>query len=77
MDKKEYSFEESLEKLESIVSSLEKGDVPLDESIKLFEEGTALIANCNKLLENAEQKVKLLQIDENGDPNEVPFDEGE
>ena len=77
MDKKEISFEESLDKLESIVSSLEKGDVPLDESIKLFAEGTALISNCNKLLENAEQKVKMLQIDENGDPNEVPFDEGE
>ena len=77
MDKKEISFEESLDKLESIVSSLEKGDVPLDESIKLFEEGTALISNCNKLLENAEQKVKMLHIDENGVPDEVSFNEVE
>lgn len=77
MAKKELTFEESLEKLESIVSSLEKGDVPLNESIKLFEEGTELISNCNKLLEEAEQKIKILQIGDNGEPEELPFEEGE
>lgn len=77
MAKKELTFEESLEKLESIVSSLEKGDVPLNESIKLFEEGTELISNCNKLLEEAEQKIKILQIGDNGELEELPFEEGE
>ena len=77
MSKHDISFEESLEKLEQIINALEKGDVPLDKSIRLFEEGTTLISNCNRLLEEAEQKIKLLQIDENGEPAEVAFSEGD
>ena len=54
------SFEESLKKLESIVENLEKGDLPLEDSIKLFEEGVGLSAACKKELEEAEGKVQVL-----------------
>lgn len=54
------SFEKSLEKLETIVSSLESGDLTLDESIKAFEEGMKLAGRCEAKLEEAQQKVELL-----------------
>ena len=54
------SFEESLKKLESIVEQLEKGDLPLEESLKLFEEGVGLSAVCKKELDEAEGKVQML-----------------
>jgi exodeoxyribonuclease VII small subunit len=54
------TFEESLKRLEIIVRSLESGNTPLDDSIKLFEEGVKLSGYCNKLLEQAEQKVTML-----------------
>jgi exodeoxyribonuclease VII small subunit len=54
------SFEESLKKLETIVDKLEKGDLSLEESLKLFEEGVGLSAACKKELEEAEGKVELL-----------------
>jgi exodeoxyribonuclease VII small subunit len=54
------SFEESLKKLESIVDKLEKGDLSLEESLKLFEEGVGLSATCKKELEEAEGKVQML-----------------
>ena len=61
MTDKKMNFEKSLERLEEIVKSLEKGDAPLDESLKLFEEGTGLIASCGKMLDDAEQKVIKLR----------------
>ena len=54
------SFEESLKQLETIVAQLERGDLPLEDSIKLFEEGTRLSAECKKQLEEAEGKVEIL-----------------
>jgi exodeoxyribonuclease VII small subunit len=54
------SFEESLKKLESIVDKLEKGDLSLEDSLKLFEEGVGLSAACKKELEEAEGKVQIL-----------------
>ncbi|MBO5496657.1 MAG: exodeoxyribonuclease VII small subunit, partial [Oscillospiraceae bacterium] len=51
------SFEQSLDRLEEIVRHLEKGDLPLSDSLALYEEGTALIASCSKQLDEAEQKV--------------------
>ncbi len=54
------SFEESLQKLESIVEQMEKGDLSLEESLKLFEEGVALSAACKKELDDAEGKVQML-----------------
>ena len=55
--KKKLDYEQSIERLEEIVSALENGNPSLEESLKLFEEGTKLSAACYKLLENAEQKI--------------------
>lgn len=73
MAAKKLNFEQSLEKLDEIVRHLEKGDLPLDESIKLFEEGTALIASCTKMLDEAEQKVVKLKKGPDRQPIELPF----
>ena len=77
MAKQELSFEQSMERLDAIVKQLEKGEAPLNESLKLFEEGTALIAVCSKMLDEAEQKVVALKKGENGEPVETPFEGGE
>ena len=57
---KKQTYEESMKALEDIVAKLENGDVPLDESLKLFEEGTKLVAFCSKALDTAEQKILTL-----------------
>ena len=57
MKKESMTFEQSVTRLEEIVRQMENGDVALEEALKLFEEGTALAASCNKLLDNAELKV--------------------
>lgn len=54
---KQISFEQATARLEEIVSGLESRDIPLEESMKLFEEGTRLCAICDKELKNAEQKI--------------------
>lgn len=69
------SFEESMKRLEEIVSQLERGESSLDQSLKLFEEGTGLAAHCTQMLDQAEQKVHLLLGGEAQE--EVPFQEGE
>lgn len=71
------SFEESLKELEEIVEKLENGDVTLDESVKLFENGMKLTKSCKKQLENAEKKVTMLMTDENGEITEIPFEPSE
>ena len=69
--KKQQSFEESMERLEAIVARLEKGECGLDQSLKLFEEGAKLAGQCERLLDQAEQKVNLLLAND----EEVPFEE--
>lgn len=59
-------FEQAMARLEAIVGELEKGDLPLDESLKIFEEGIRLSKNCLKVLEEAERKVEVLVQDQNG-----------
>lgn len=59
-------FEQAMARLEAIVGELEKGDLPLDESLKIFEEGIRLSKNCLKVLEEAERKVEILVQDKNG-----------
>lgn len=76
MATKKLSFEQSLARLDEIVRHLEKGDLPLKESLTLFEEGTALIKNCGTMLDEAEQQVVKLKKGENREPVELPF-EGE
>ena len=77
MSSRKMSFEESLNRLDEIVRHLEKGDLPLSESLVLFEEGTALISRCSALLDSAEQQVVRLKKGEDGAPVELPFDQDE
>ena len=67
------SFEESLKKLESIVYRLEKGDLALEESLKLFEEGVELSNSCKKELDTAEGKVQMLVKQRDGSVNAEEF----
>jgi len=64
------SFEENMIRLEQIVRTLEKGDVPLEESLKLFQEGTELVSSCGKLLDEAELTVKKIVPGTDGTPTE-------
>ncbi len=66
-------FEECLERLEKIVQELEKGEVPLEKSLTLFEEGMQLSATCRKQLEDAEGKVEIL-LKQNGKLQTEPFE---
>ena len=62
MSKEKMSFEASMERLEQIVRAMERGDVPLEQSLALFQEGTELVNNCQKLLDNARIQVqKVMQ----------------
>lgn len=70
----EKTFESQMERLEEIVRLLEKGEAPLNESMKLFEEGTRLSAALGKLLDKAEQKVTVMQGNIQGEVLEQPFD---
>jgi exodeoxyribonuclease VII small subunit len=70
------TFEESLKKLESVVDQLEKGDLPLEESLRLFEEGVSLSAVCKQELDAAEGKVQLLIKQRDGAMRTEPFPGG-
>lgn len=74
MNEKKLGFEESISRLDQIVRQLEKGDAALSESLKLFEEGTALISSCDAMLTEAEQKVVKLKKGADGEPIELPFE---
>ena len=73
MSKKNRSFEENMIRLEQIVRAMEKGDVPLEESLKLFQEGTELVRSCESLLEKAQQQVVKVVAQEDGTPAEEAF----
>ena len=66
-------FEDCLQRLEQIVDELEKGNVPLEQALKLFEEGVQLSASCRKELEEAEGKVEIL-LKQNGKLQAEPYD---
>ncbi len=74
MGDQKLSFEESLARLESIVEHLERGDIALQESLQLFEEGSVLLSDCNQMLEKAEQKVVQLRKGTDRQPVEYPLD---
>ena len=65
-DIKAMSFEQALEALERIVENLERGDVPLDQSIRIYERGEALKAHCDRLLKAAEDKVEKIRLSRDG-----------
>ncbi len=67
-------FEDSIGKLEEIVSKLETGDVTLDESLSLFEQGIKLSKSCQKMLDNAEKKVSALMANDDGEMEKQAFD---
>lgn len=69
----EQRFEDAMKRLEEIVEALEGGELPLEESLKRFEEGMALVKFCNRRLDEAERRVTLLLEDQDGKTREIPF----
>ena len=67
------TFEKALKELEQIVSELESGDLPLEKTIKKFEEGIKLSNYCSRKLDETEKKVLMLTEDNQGNPVETPF----
>ena len=74
-DEKEIQFEEALTRLEAVVNRLESGELPLEESLRLFEEGVHLTKVCTHRLEEAERRVTILLKNERGEIAEAPFKE--
>ncbi len=66
MTKKKMTFEQALDRLEQLVQNLESGQIPLEESIKAFEEGKELVKFCLSLLDKADAKIKQLEETTNG-----------
>ena len=75
MATKKLTFEQSIQRLDEIVRRLESGDMPLSDSLALFEEGTGLISSCTKMLDEAEQKVVKLKKGADRTPVEMPFED--
>ena len=73
MSKQSKTFEESMSRLEQIVRAMERGDVALEESLKLFQEGTELVRSCSKLLDEAQLQVKKIMTAPDGSPVEEEF----
>ena len=73
MSQKKPTFEENMQRLEQIVRAMERGEVPLEESLKLFQEGTELVRTCGKLLDEAELQVKKIIAGPDGQPHEEDF----
>lgn len=73
MNQKNKTFEENMLRLEQIVRAMERGDVALDESLKLFQEGTQLVQSCGKLLDEAELQVRKIAVAADGSPVEEDF----
>ena len=72
---KKLNFEQALSRLDEIVRHLEKGDLPLSESLALYEEGIGLIKQCSIMLDEAEQKVVKLKKGPDREPIELPFED--
>lgn len=73
MNEQNKTFEQNMARLEQIVRAMERGDVALEESLKLFQEGTELVRACGKLLDEAELQVKKIMTDQDGNPVEEDF----
>ena len=73
MNDKYRSFEQNMARLEQIVRSMARGDVALEESLKLFQEGTELVRSCSKLLDEAQLQVKKIMTAPDGSPVEEEF----
>lgn len=75
MAEKKLSFEQGMARLDEIVRHLEKGDLPLDDSLSLFEEGTSLIRRCGAMLDKAEQQLVKLKKGPDREPLELPLED--
>lgn len=73
MNPKNQTFEQAMARLEQIVRAMERGDVPLEESLKMFQEGTELVRSCQKLLDEAQLQVKKIMTAPDGSPVEEDF----
>lgn len=73
MNQQNKTFEESMTRLEQIVRAMERGDVALEESLKLFQEGTELVRSCQRLLDEAQLQVKKIMTAPDGSPVEEDF----
>lgn len=73
MNPENITFEASMARLEQIVRLMERGEVPLEESLKLFQEGTELVRSCGKLLDEAQLQVKMIMTAPDGSPVEEEF----
>lgn len=73
MNQPNQTFEQSMARLEQIVRAMERGDVALEESLKLFQEGTELVRSCQKLLDDAQLQVKKIMPAADGTPVEEAF----
>ena len=73
MNEKNMTFEASMQRLEQIVRAMERGDVALNESLKLFQEGTELVRSCGKLLDEAELQIKKVTAGADGSPQTEDF----
>lgn len=73
MNQTSKTFEQNMQRLEQIVRAMERGEVSLEESLKLFTEGTELVRSCGKLLDDAEMQVKKIVASADGTPTEEAF----
>ena len=73
MNRKNAAFESNMQRLEQIVRAMERGDVPLEESLKLFQEGTDLVRSCNQLLDDAQLQVEKVVKGPEGAPTFEEF----
>ena len=73
MNEKNKSFEQNMARLEQIVRAMDRGDVALEESLKMIQEGTELVRSCSKLLDEAQLQVKKIMTAPDGSPVEEEF----
>lgn len=75
MNENNATFESGMQRLEQIVRAMERGDVPLDESLKLFQEGTELVRTCGRLLDDAQLQIEKVVKSADGNPTFEEFDD--
>lgn len=74
MSKKPIRFEEAMQRLEAIVEGMESGELGIEESVARYEEAMSLAAQCRKILDDAELRIRRIQIDAAGQPRAEPFE---
>ena len=74
-EEKTVSFEDAMKRLDVIAEELAKDGVKIEDALTLYEEGVGLVRECNKILENTERKIKMLQVSASGEITETDFEE--